>query len=313
MGSASHVRPGTVLEEESSGAHAVGLKQTILFPFVTAGSLINFCDALMAGGTSRKNHSEIGSSYIHFNFTPHQDKATASLIGDVPRGVLLDRAPVFLGGQGGLTGPLRIAYGTVIPAGTICRRDILIEDQLYSPPPATSHERRSFLQGMYQAINRILVNNLIYIGSIWALREWYVHARKRLMTGDPFRRACWTGALRQFDAILDERMKRLRELAEKMPASLELAREQFGVDLPENPFAQQRALIERWPQMRRSLDQGPVETSGTRTLFLAEWERIDLGVPYLEAVKSLSSEARAAVIDWLQGIVNSAAALWVNV
>ena len=69
----------------------------------------------MAGGTSRKNHSEIGSSYIHFNFTPHQDKATPSLVGDVPRGVMLDRAPIFLGGQGGLVGPVRIAYGTRHP------------------------------------------------------------------------------------------------------------------------------------------------------------------------------------------------------
>ena len=43
-GSGAHVRRGTILEEESSIAHTVGLKQTILFPFVTLGSLINFCD-----------------------------------------------------------------------------------------------------------------------------------------------------------------------------------------------------------------------------------------------------------------------------
>ena len=68
MGFGSNVREGTVLEEESKGAHTVGLKQTILFPFVTLGSLINFCDCLMSGGTSRKDHSEFGSSYIHFNY-----------------------------------------------------------------------------------------------------------------------------------------------------------------------------------------------------------------------------------------------------
>ena len=37
MGSAAHIRPGTLLEEEAGGAHAVGLKQTIFLPFVTAG------------------------------------------------------------------------------------------------------------------------------------------------------------------------------------------------------------------------------------------------------------------------------------
>ncbi|NTV96894.1 MAG: TOBE domain-containing protein, partial [Thiobacillus sp.] len=58
-------------------------------PFVTPGSLVNVCDCLMAGGTDRRNHSEVGSSYVHFNYTPHQDKATASLLGDVPHGVML--------------------------------------------------------------------------------------------------------------------------------------------------------------------------------------------------------------------------------
>ena len=86
MGLGAQVREGCILEEEAGGAHCVGLKQTILFPFVTLGSLINFCDCLMAGGTSRRNHSEVGSSYIHFNFTPDGDKTTPSLIGDVPEG-----------------------------------------------------------------------------------------------------------------------------------------------------------------------------------------------------------------------------------
>jgi len=102
----------------------VGLKQTILFPFVTLGSLVNFCDCLMAGGTSKKDHSEVGSSYIHFNYTPEQDKATPSLIGDVPQGVMVNRPPIFLGGQGGAVGPVRIGYGTVVKAGTILRKDV---------------------------------------------------------------------------------------------------------------------------------------------------------------------------------------------
>jgi len=105
IGLGAHVRDGTILEEEASGAHTVGLKQTILFPFVTLGSLINFCDCCMTGGTSRKDHSEVGSSFIHFNYTPNQDKATPSLLGDVPHGVMPNQRPIFLGGQGGLVGP----------------------------------------------------------------------------------------------------------------------------------------------------------------------------------------------------------------
>src|SRR3954470_13530819 len=37
LGGSGHSREGTILEEEASTAHAVGLKQTILLPFVTLG------------------------------------------------------------------------------------------------------------------------------------------------------------------------------------------------------------------------------------------------------------------------------------
>ena len=50
VGSGAHIRVGTLLEEEASTAHAVGLKHTVLMSFVTLGSLINFCDGLISGG-----------------------------------------------------------------------------------------------------------------------------------------------------------------------------------------------------------------------------------------------------------------------
>jgi bifunctional UDP-N-acetylglucosamine pyrophosphorylase/glucosamine-1-phosphate N-acetyltransferase len=315
VGSGAHVRPGTLLEEEANGAHAVGLKQTVFFPFVTGGSLINFCDALMAGGTSRKNHSEIGSSYVHFNFTPHQDKATPSLIGDVPHGVMLDQPPIFLGGQGGLIGPVRIGYGTVIPAGVICRQDILERNQLFAPTPPAFREPEAFTMGMYRSINRIVTNNLIYIGNIRALQAWYQHARKRFISADPSGEAVYAGALGQLNVIVKERLNRLKELASKMPRSLEKARAALGGVLPAIPYAQQQALIDRWPAMEARLLQGPAPETGAarRDAFLAQWEKIGTAIPHLKAVGSLGAEARAAGTAWLQAIVDTTAALWKNV
>jgi UDP-N-acetylglucosamine/UDP-N-acetylgalactosamine diphosphorylase len=311
MGSGAHVRAGTLLEEEAGGAHAVGLKQTLFLPFVTAGSLINFCDALMAGGTSRKNHSEIGSSYIHFNFTPHQDKAAPSLIGDVPRGVMLDQAPIFLGGQGGLVGPVRIAYGSVTPAGLICRQDITQENGLYAPPPAPGAPR-AFRVGAYRAIQRIVSNNLIYIGNIQALKLWYRFARKRMMTTDPFSQACYDGALAQIDAVLDERIKRLQDLSERMVRSLELAREDSSLALPPALVAQQQALVDRWPEMEPRLRADPAPETGSRErdTFLSTWERIDTGTPHIKAVGSLAAETKKAGTAWLQAVVDSVSGLW---
>ena len=150
MGSGAQVREGCILEEEANGAHCVGLKQTILFPFVTLGSLINFCDCLMAGGTSRKDHSEVGSSYIHFNFTPDGDKTTASLIGDVPRGVMLNQPPIFLGGQGGAVGPVRLGYGTVVAAGSVLRDDAPEDGRLIIVAPHPGSERDFVAPGLQE-------------------------------------------------------------------------------------------------------------------------------------------------------------------
>src|SRR5208337_2858456 len=181
MGSNAQVRSGCLLEEESGGNHCIGLKQTILFPFVQLGSLINFCDCLMAGGTSRKNHSEVGSSYIHFNYTPQQNKATPSLIGDVPRGVMLREPPIFMGGQGGLVGPAQIDYGTVIPAGIICRQDYTA-GKMPVPLPVSSFRPKIFVTGVYSDINRKVRHNIEYVANLLALRQWYRYVRRHFFT-----------------------------------------------------------------------------------------------------------------------------------
>jgi hypothetical protein len=273
MGLGAHVRAGTILEEEANGAHTVGLKQTVLLPFVTLGSLINFCDVLMAGGTSRKNHSEVGSSYIHFNFTPNQDKATASLVGDVPRGVLLGEKPIFLGGQGGLVGPARIAYGSVIAAGGVCRKDLLEENQLHVPA-APTEKTVPFEPGRYGNIDRIVKNNLIYIGSIKALKAWYERVRI-LFIRDEFDQAVFDRALANFDLILNERFQRLEKLIEQAePAPFNFSKD--------------------WKK--------ETETVASASL-MSEIEAADKS-DYIAAIQGLGVGARAGATAWLQSIVD---------
>lgn len=214
MGMGAHVREGCVLEEEAGGAHCVGLKQTILFPFVTLGSLINFCDCLMAGGTSRQNHSEVGSSYIHFNFTPDADKTTPSLIGDVPRGVMLNQPPIFLGGQGGIVGPVRLGYGNVVAAGSILRGDYPRDGQLiFAPAPAGSV--RDFEPASYPGLRRIIENNLLYLANLRALEAWYRHVRKSFFDTVEFGPLLYAGVMDQLALARKERMKRLGAMAHK--------------------------------------------------------------------------------------------------
>lgn len=311
MGSGAHVRSGTLLEEEAGGAHAVGFKQTILLPFVTCGSLINFCDVLMAGGRSRKQHGEVGSSYIHFNFTPHQDKATASLIGDVPRGVFLDQPPVFLGGQGGLVGPARLGFGTVIPAGSILREDVLEDGQLVQPRALPQAGSRPYEATAYRGIRRKVANCLVYLGNIRALRCWYLSVRRAYLTHTPHGEACYSGALRQLKAVEAERIKRLGEFAEKLKASIAILRKE-AVSAQACFLAEQESFLAAWPDISRQLHEDVCEGAGAadRDAILSAISHMSHGAGYLDMIRALSPEARLAGTRWLKAVVDTVSTAW---
>jgi UDP-N-acetylglucosamine/UDP-N-acetylgalactosamine diphosphorylase len=298
MGMGAHVREGCIVEEEASGAHCVGLKQTILFPFVTLGSLINFCDILMAGGTSRQNHSEVGSSYIHFNFTPDADKTTPSLIGDVPRGVMLNQPPIFLGGQGGIVGPTRLGYGNVVAAGSILRRDYPRDNQLiFAPAPAGSV--RGYVPAAYPNIRRIIENNILYLANLKALEAWYQQVRKAFFDATEFGPFLYAGVMDQLALAQKERLKRLRAMARKagVPASKE-----------RKPESMRTAFYEHLTSIENVFNQNDYsdDTQRFRDAFLEDFfraagsDRSD----YIETIRHLPAEVAAKGVAWLNNLVN---------
>jgi UDP-N-acetylglucosamine/UDP-N-acetylgalactosamine diphosphorylase len=302
----AHVREGCILEEEARAAHTVGLKQTILFPFVTLGSLINFCDCLMSGGTDSKNHSEVGSSYIHFNYTPNQDKATASLIGDVPTGVMLDQPPIFLGGQGGLVGPARIGHGTVIAAGTVYRKDSpeggkLLKGNLLTPGAGDFH------RGLYCAVSRKVRNNICYIAHLLALKEWYLHVRRPLFQEAALGAELWVGALEKLDMAITERVKRLKAFAGNMTESARIGRSLSAAGQPATDYMVEEEISLNWPLLEECFTRG-LEASAAldeRNRFLSGFhtER-PAGAGYVESIRALNGETKKLGTEWLQGIVD---------
>jgi len=286
LGYGSHVREGTILEEETGIAHTVGLKHTILFPYVKLGSLINFCDCFMSGGTGQKDHSEVGSSYIHFNYTPAQDKATPSLMGDVPNGVMLKQKPIFLGGQGGLVGPCRLAFGTTVAAGTICRKDELRTERLIFGGPSKSGNM-PFTPGDNRNIKRILTNNIVYISNLTALMHWYSHVRYQFISTD-FPEALLEGLKEKLDSAIAERIKRLREFCERNEKTC--------------------AAIGKWSEFGNCFisTYSMEETMPLRDSFL---EIIASGIgkhgkEYLTVIKNLNDEESNTGTQWLQKIVD---------
>jgi bifunctional UDP-N-acetylglucosamine pyrophosphorylase / glucosamine-1-phosphate N-acetyltransferase len=302
MGLGAQVREGCILEEEANGAHCVGLKQTILFPFVTLGSLINFCDCLMAGGTSRKDHSEVGSSYIHFNFTPDGDKATASLIGDVSRGVMLNQRPIFLGGQGGIVGPLRMGYGIVVAAGSILRTDCPEDNKLIV---GKTHSAKTihFTPRAYTNLHRIVGNNIIYLANLIALEGWYLHVRSQFFDGQEFGGLIYAGLLDKLALAKKERMKRLQLLAENAKASSD-------DDAPKmRELAGRKEFHERFTEIEELFTAGiqGADVEKYRDDFLSSFEKTrgEYKISYIDTIQAFPVHVSGKGSLWLQRIVDT--------
>lgn len=309
IASGAHVRKGCILEEESRAGHSVGLKQTILFPFVTLGSLINFCDCLMAGGTSKKDHSEVGSSYIHFNYTPHQDKATPSLIGDVPRGVMLRQSPIFLGGQGGLVGPLRIGYGTVIAAGTVCRRNCPEGGRLLSEDhPLEVSDIEVFETGFYRDVKTRVYNNICYLANLLALKQWYIHVREIFFRANEYGQELYDGAMENLKLAIGERLKRFRDLSEKMERSIKIGEKRLTGSSWKTLFIQKRELLENWQDLERCFSgqyEEDVEQEKRNFFVDSIHERLEkCPADYIKTILELPPETASVGTAWLQAIVD---------
>lgn len=273
LGADAHARPGTLLEEQASTAHAVGLKHTILMAFVTLGSLINFCDCLMAGGTSRKDHSEVGSGFIHFNFTPwgaRGDKATPSLVGEVPRGVFYRERRIFLGGSGGMIGPRRVGFGAVAAAGQVVRHDVPADRLVLRTPPRIS---RKLGEDRLDGAGRKR-RNLEYIGNLVALHAFYQQVR--CVRADDASRPLMDAALETLQLAIDERVTRLRAYLDE--------REKPMPELQLSP-----SVAEQCP-----LDVEP-GSAGEQ--------------PHMDWIRSLDESTRAQGVLWLRAVADAAAGL----
>jgi UDP-N-acetylglucosamine/UDP-N-acetylgalactosamine diphosphorylase len=301
MGLGGHVREACLLEEQANGAHCVGLKHTILFPFVTLGSLINFCDCLMAGGTSRKDHSEVGSSYIHFNFTPEGDKATASLIGDVPRGVMLNNRPIFLGGQGGMVGPLRMGYGNVVAAGSVLRKDVDMENKLIM---GRSHSGMvvDLIPRAYPGLSRVVENNILYLTNLIALEQWYLQVRKIFFENQEFGNLIFEGALEKLRMAQEERMKRLKDMASKMDVSPGKGKDAAKTTEAKQEFHEKVEAVEE--RLVTCADKTAAVEERDRFLTALGKHREKQGGGYTDAIQSLPRDVSRAGTQWLDSIVN---------
>jgi len=302
FGSGAHVRQGTILEEQANAAHTVGLKQTILFPFVTLGSLINFCDCFMAGGTSRKDHSEVGSSFIHFNYTPNQDKATPSMMGDVHNGVMLQSQPIFLGGQGGLVGPVRIEYGCMTAAGSIIRKNELKKDRLMLGGGFRdiSIKRQPHV---YKNISHIFNNNIHYIASLIALKYWYHHVRP-IFSKDALSNNLVRGLQKTLNDCIKERINRFTAFGEKLNLSKEVLSKKTDAS-SEIIHLHDKAIDKgklAYDTFNKEVEKCLLSSKGESFIGCIEKKALEMDKQYISTIQSLTSNEQKTGTQWLETI-----------
>ena len=303
VGSGAHVREGTIFEEESNAAHTVGLKQTILFPFVTLGSLINFCDCFMAGGTSRKDHSEVGSSFIHFNYTPNQDKATPSMMGNIYQGVMLKSNSIFLGGQGGLVGPVKIGYGCITAAGSIIRKNELKNDHILL---GGGYKDISFPRQLYvyKNVTHIFNNNIYYIAGLISLQAWYKHIRP-LFTYDEFSHSLIKGMQDNLDFCIKERIYQLKIFCDKLNLSKEILLSKIK-DKKSSPILIHEKAMDKFKSAENffstSLGKNNLNKEGEKFICMVEKKLKRTEKKYIKFIQSLKTNECEKGIQWLFNI-----------
>ncbi|MCX5828898.1 MAG: UDP-N-acetylglucosamine pyrophosphorylase, partial [Deltaproteobacteria bacterium] len=231
---------------------------------------------------------------------------TASLIGDVPRGVMLNPAPIFLGGQGGIIGPVRIGYGTVIAAGTVYRGDCPEGGKLIGQQGQMAYEI-SFHMGFYADIKRRICNNILYIANILSLRQWYDYIRRPffMQTNDG---ALYEGAVEKLDLILLERLARFRTLSEKMETSIRISEKILSGQRRDDLIRQSREFMENWPAIEASLTSGreaDIEPTNRQILQnIIEKNNTGKIMDYISCIQNLDSAAVNIGVGWLQSIVD---------
>jgi UDP-N-acetylglucosamine/UDP-N-acetylgalactosamine diphosphorylase len=286
----AELRQGTVLEEQSEVGHNVGLKNTVFTAGAVAGSLINFCDVLLTGGSSRDDHSEVGSGAVHFNFDPRGDKF-GSLMGDAT-GCLLKSRRIFVGGNSGVVAPVHLAFGAVVAAGSIVRKDVG-ENQL-------SLGDEAGLSGDYDLdryfdLSRKFYTTAKLVGNLHALRAWY--QKVRLPHSGSEDKPLYVAADGEIDRQIRHRAKELFKVIDKLEKSLSKPRRNSRERLYSE---QHRILLDNNDRIRLFLESA--EYADPPMNFAAEYESLRETRSHLDSVRCLTEKASLVAADWLREI-----------
>jgi UDP-N-acetylglucosamine/UDP-N-acetylgalactosamine diphosphorylase len=219
---------------------------------------------------------------------------------------MLNQPPIFLGGQGGLVGPCRLAFGTVIGAGSICRKDELRPGRLLFEGKGRGGNI-PFLPGLYRSIQRAVLNNLIYIANLFALKQWYRNVRAQFVSNE-FPELLLAGLEEKVNAAVAERIRRFRALSENMPQSIAVYQKVARAKASPKLIAQKDELFKNGSKLEAFLTAQEA-FEGDKDLKERFLKSIEIGIQnwekdYISVIKGLNEQECQTGTRWLQGIVD---------
>jgi len=294
------VRKGSLYEEDSSSAQHTDTKMTILFPWATLGSDINFCDALLAGGTGPElgSFSEVGSGTIHFNYSIRGDKATASLFGDVLQGVFLEQERLFIGGKNSLLGPVKADFGAMTAAGARIKGK-LPKGLNYGHPlsKGTVH----YDARIFSDVSGIVKNQINVLAELTALANWYKQVRINCVAQTHEQKFLYESGLRMVELNYQERLDQLSRYVDSLENSVRLLE---GMQTSKKEISEQKDLLSRWPKLGSEFKNlGKYETQIPKSL-KEELENMQSQgqSDYTGLIKNLSQSGKQSGKTWLSEI-----------
>jgi len=297
------IRKGSLYEEDSSSAQHTDTKMTVLFPWNTLGSNINFCDALIAGGTGPElgNFSEVGSGSIHFNYSIRGDKATASLFGDVYQGVFLDQERLFIGGNNTLLGPIKADFGVMTAAGARINGTLApgLNFGHSLPKGKIDYEPRIFSGAV-----GIVTKQVDVLAELTALFHWYQQVRIGCISQTTEQKFVYESGLNIVELNYKERLFQLGRYVEALEGSLSIFSGSNKISKKET--AEQRQLLEKWPKIQQQLATPkafelliPESLTNAIARKLAEGK-----LDYTVIIKGMDIEGKQKGKVWLNTIAN---------
>ena len=107
-----------------------------------------------------------------------------------------------------------------------------------------------FHQGLYTDTKRIISLNTLYIANLIALRRWYLDVRKNFFEMEAMGQALHQGAVEKLDLAIEERMRRLGDVAARMPQSIEIYKKISGERVSEKTIRNKQDFFDKPKNIR---------------------------------------------------------------